>query len=76
MRNRPARDAAWRRRTALLTHAIIYALTVEKRELEGRRKPLELPVINREILSGLVSNFKGVMAEGTNSQENTCPAAW
>ncbi len=34
--------------------------------LEGRRKRLELPAIDREMLSGLVANFEGVMAEGTN----------
>ena len=44
-------------------------LAAEKRELEGRRKRLELPVIDREMLSGLVSNFEGVMAEGTNPQK-------
>ena len=44
-------------------------LAAEKRELEGRRKRLELPVIDREMLSGLVANFEGVMAEGTNPQK-------
>ena len=46
-------------------------LAAEKRELEGRRKRLELPVIDREMLSGLVANFEGVMAEGTNPQKKT-----
>ncbi len=38
----------------------------EKRELEGRRKRLELPAIDQEMLSGLVANFEEVMAEGSN----------
>ena len=44
-------------------------LESESRELEGRRKRLELPAIDRDMLSGLVGNFEEVMAEGTNPQK-------
>lgn len=35
----------------------------------ARRKALELPAIDREMLSGLVDDFEKVMAEGTNPQK-------
>ena len=44
-------------------------LEAEKRELEGRRRRLELPAIDRGMLSDLVANFEDVMAEGTNPQK-------
>ncbi len=44
-------------------------LDSEKRKLEGRRKRLELPVIDKRMLSDLVDNFEEVMAEGTNPQK-------
>ena len=54
---------------ATALNARLDELAAEKRELEGRRNRLELPAIDREMLSGLVSNFEGVMAEGTNPQK-------
>ena len=50
-------------------NARLEQLAAEKRELEGRQKRLELPAIDKEMLSGLVANFEGVMAEGTNPQK-------
>ena len=44
-------------------------LEAEKRELEGRRRRLELPAIDRDMLSDPVANFEDVMAEGTNPQK-------
>lgn len=44
-------------------------LDVEKRELEARRKRLELPAIDQEMLIALLANFEQVMAEGTNPQK-------
>ena len=50
-------------------NARLEELEAEKRDLEGRRKALELPAIDREMLSGLVDDFEKVMAEGTNPQK-------
>ena len=50
-------------------NARLEELDAENRELEGRRKRLELPAIDKEMLSGLVDNFEEVMAEGTNPQK-------
>ena len=36
-----------------------------QKELEGRRKHLELPAIDREMLTGLLDNFEEVIAAGT-----------
>src|SRR3990170_4701018 len=44
-------------------------LGAEKRELEARRERLELPAIDREMLSRLVDKFEEVLAEGTNPQK-------
>jgi len=38
----------------------------EKRSLEARREQLELPAIDKEMLSSLLDNFEKVMAEGHN----------
>jgi len=50
-------------------HARLEELEAEQCELEGRRKALELPAIDREMFSGLVDDFEKVMAEGTNLQK-------
>ncbi len=47
----------------------IEQLEDEKRDLEERRKRLEIPAIDREMLSDLLDNFEEVMAEGTNPQK-------
>jgi hypothetical protein len=44
-------------------------LVIEKQQLENRRKKLELPPIDREMLSGLLDNFEQVIAAGTNPQK-------
>ncbi len=44
-------------------------VTAEKRELEVRRKRLELPAIDQAMLAALLANFEHVMAEGTNPQK-------
>ena len=44
-------------------------LEAEKRDVGGRRKRLELPAIDREMISTLVNNFEQVIAAGTNPQE-------
>ncbi len=41
----------------------------EKRGLEARRKRLELPAIDREMLTSIAENFERVMAEGPNPQK-------
>jgi len=46
----------------------IEELEAEKRDLEERRKRLEIPTINQEMLSGLLDNFEEVMVVGTNPQ--------
>jgi len=50
-------------------NATLEALSAEKRELEARRKRLELPAIDREMLSRLLDKFEEVLAEGTNPQK-------
>ena len=50
-------------------NATLEALAAEKRELEARRERLELPAIEREMLSRLVDKFEEVLAEGTNPQK-------
>jgi chromosome segregation ATPase len=50
-------------------NARIEELEAEKQDLEERRKRLEIPAIDREMLSGLLDNFEEVMAEGTNPQK-------
>ena len=50
-------------------NARVEELEAEKHELESRRKRLELPAIDKEMLSGLVANFEDVMAKGTNPQK-------
>ena len=50
-------------------HARLKELETEKQELQDRRKRLELPAVDREMLSGLVDNFEQVIAEGTNPQK-------
>ena len=44
-------------------------LEAERQALEGRRKRLALPVIDKETLSGVVANFEDVMAAGTTPQQ-------
>jgi site-specific DNA recombinase len=43
-------------------------MEVQKRDLEARRRKLELPAIDQEMLSGLVARLEEVMAEGTKAQ--------
>jgi chromosome segregation ATPase len=50
-------------------NARIAELEAERRDLEERRKHLEIPAIDREMLSGLLDNFEKVMAKGTNPQK-------
>ena len=47
----------------------IAELEIEKQHLEERRKKLELPAIDREMLSSLLDNFEEVIAAGTNPQK-------
>jgi hypothetical protein len=47
----------------------IVELEIEKHHLEERRKKLELPAIDREMLSSLLDNFEEVIAAGTNPQK-------
>jgi len=49
--------------------ARIEQLEDEKRGLEERRGRLEIPPIDREMLSALVDSFEEVMAEGTSPQQ-------
>ena len=44
-------------------------LEAERRDLEARRERLELPAIDREMLSSIVENFERVMAESPNPQK-------
>ena len=44
-------------------------LEAEKRDLEARRKRLDLPEVDRELLLAAVDEFDKVMAEGTNPQK-------
>ena len=46
------------------------ALEGEKRSREARRERLELPAIDKEMLSSLLGNFEKVMAEGPNQKKN------
>ena len=48
--------------------AQINELEVEKGDLEVRRTRLELPAIDKEMLTSLVDNFEKVMEAGTNAQ--------
>ncbi len=50
-------------------NARIEQLEDEKMDLEERRQRLEIPAIDRELLSDLLDNFEDVMAEGTNPQK-------
>ncbi len=50
-------------------NARIAELQVEKRDLEERRKRLEIPAIDKEMLAGILADFEKVMAEGTNPQK-------
>lgn len=47
----------------------------EKRGLEARRERLELPAIDREMLTSIVDNFEKVIAEGANPIEAPPPPA-
>ena len=47
----------------------IEELASEKRDLQARRERLELPAIDRDMLSALVDNFEQVMAEAPNPQK-------
>jgi len=49
--------------------ARIEQLEDEKRDLEERRERLDIPALDKEMLSRLVGNFEDVMAEGTNPQK-------
>ena len=49
----------------------IQEMEVEKQEPEARRERLELPAIDREMLSRLVDKFKEVLAEVTNPQKKS-----
>ena len=48
---------------------LLEALAAEMRELEARRERLELPAIDREMLTPIVDNFEKVMAEGPNPKK-------
>jgi hypothetical protein len=50
-------------------NARIAELEAEKRDLEERRQHLEIPAIDRELLTGLLDELEKVMAEGTNPQK-------
>ena len=50
-------------------NARVGQLEDEKRDLDERRKRLDLPAIDREMLSALVDDFEDAMAEGTNPQK-------
>jgi len=50
-------------------NARLEALEAEKRDLDVRRKRLDLPDVDREMLDALVDDFEKVMAEGTNPQK-------
>ncbi|OGQ00334.1 MAG: hypothetical protein A2Z40_04395 [Deltaproteobacteria bacterium RBG_19FT_COMBO_60_16] len=47
----------------------LVGLEAEKRDLETRRARLELPSIDREMLTALIDNFDQVIAAGTNPQK-------
>ena len=49
-------------------NARVAELEAEKEDLEARRKRLELPAIDRQMLSGFIDDFEKVVAEGTNPQ--------
>ncbi len=49
--------------------AQLQELEVEKRELEARRERLELPSIDREMLSRLLNEFEETMEKGTNQKK-------
>ena len=50
-------------------NARIEELDAERRDPEERRERLEIPAIDREMLSSLLDDLDKVMAEGTNRQE-------
>lgn len=50
-------------------HDRVEQLDAEKSGLETRRERLELPAIDREMLTALVDNFEQVIAEGPNAQK-------
>jgi site-specific DNA recombinase len=50
-------------------HDWLEQLDTEKRKLEARRERLELPAIDRDMLTALVDNFEQVIAEGPNAQK-------
>jgi hypothetical protein len=50
-------------------NAQVEALASEKRALEERREHLEIPAIDRDMLSGLLDEFERVIAEGTNPEK-------
>jgi hypothetical protein len=43
-------------------------LEAQRQDLKARRERLELPAIDRQVLSSLVDEFERVMAAGTNAQ--------
>jgi len=50
-------------------NARLEELQAEKRNLDSRRERLELPAIDREMLTSIVENFERVMAESANPQK-------
>jgi site-specific DNA recombinase len=47
----------------------VAALEAQRRDLEARRERLELPAIDREMLSDIVDHFEKVIADGTLAQK-------
>ena len=50
-------------------HARLDELAAEKRDFEARRERLELPSLDREMLSKLVDEFEETMENGTNQKK-------
>jgi len=57
-------------------HARLDELSAEERDLAARRERLELPSLDREMLSGLVDVFEETMEKGTNQKRSTFSAKW
>jgi hypothetical protein len=56
--------------------ATVEALEVERRELAARKARLTIPPVDKEMLSGILSEFEETMANGTNPQKSTFSAGW
>ncbi|MCL5884717.1 MAG: hypothetical protein M1377_05170, partial [Deltaproteobacteria bacterium] len=49
--------------------ATVEALEVERRELAARKARLTIPPVDKEMLSGILSEFEETIANGTNPQK-------